>query len=191
MAPKLIGISATPRPQGNSDLLLDELLRVVSDKGIDVEKVRLAEVDLAPCKACNACKKTSPARCAIRDDGDALMDRIRSADGVVFASPIYCFSASAQMKTLLDRMYVLGNRDDMNLLRGKAAGVVLSFGAANSESAGAFNAKGMFEDFFRFFGFFSAGFTLVSAANEGEVSGKPKLLKKAAGLGRKMAEAVL
>ena len=101
MGKKIIVISTGPRKGGNSEMLADEFARGAIESGSNVEIVSLHDKDMRFCRGCLACQKTG--RCIIRDDVEAILQKMKSADAVAFATPIYFYEMSGQMKTLLDR----------------------------------------------------------------------------------------
>src|SRR3990170_8115852 len=105
MAMKVLGISASPRLKGNSDLLLRQALAGAESAGAEVEYVRLAELKISPCIECNACYKTG--RCVIEDDYQQLMQKVIDADRLIFATPIFFMTVSAQAKLFIDRCQCL------------------------------------------------------------------------------------
>ncbi len=94
-------LSTSPRKGGNSDLLADEFARGASEAGHAVEKICLYDKTINFCKGCLACQKTQ--RCVIRDDADVIARKMKTADALVFATPIYYYEMCGQMKTMLDR----------------------------------------------------------------------------------------
>lgn len=98
---KILAVSASPRKGGNSDVLCDEFLKGASENGHEVQKIRLAEKKIAPCMACYGCSETHV--CVCKDDMAEVLDALKSADIIVLASPVYFYSISAQMKTMIDR----------------------------------------------------------------------------------------
>lgn len=102
-------ISTSPRKGGNSETLADAFIRGAQEAGNSVEKVCLYEQTIGFCKGCLACLKTH--RCVIRDDADRIAQRMREADAVVFATPIYYYEMCGQMKTMLDRSNPLYGSD--------------------------------------------------------------------------------
>lgn len=98
---KVLVISASPRRAGNSDLLADAFLQGAQEAGHEVEKISLSDKEIRFCKGCLGCQKTH--QCAIRDDMDDILPRMRQADVIAFASPVYFYSLCGQLKTLLDR----------------------------------------------------------------------------------------
>lgn len=101
MSKKVLIISTSPRKNSNSELLAREFGRGASDAGNDVEFISLAGKSIGFCRGCLACQKTQ--RCVIRDDADAIEQKMERADILVFATPIYYYEMSGQMKTMLDR----------------------------------------------------------------------------------------
>lgn len=101
MRKRVLILSTSPRRGGNSETLADAFLRGAEEAGHQVEKVCLYEKDIRFCRGCLACQKTGA--CVIRDDMAPILDQMRNADVLVFATPIYFYEMSGQMKTLLDR----------------------------------------------------------------------------------------
>lgn len=101
MNKKVLILSGSPRKGGNSDLLCDEFARGATESGNHAEKIRVAEKNIACCKACYACKADGV--CVIKDDMAQLMQKIINADVIVLASPVYFYSVDAQLKAVIDR----------------------------------------------------------------------------------------
>ena len=108
MALKVLGISASPREGGNSDLLLREALAGAQDAGGDPEYLSLRGLSIAPCAECNACARTG--LCRIQDDYQAAMAKMLEADRLIFATPVFFMAVSAQAKLLIDRCQCLWSR---------------------------------------------------------------------------------
>jgi len=104
----VLGIAASPREGSNSGALLEEALGGARDMGAEVERVRLADLALAPCRACEACARTG--ECVIRDDFQTVRDRLLATDRLVFATPVHFMSVSAAGKHLIDRCQSLWSR---------------------------------------------------------------------------------
>lgn len=98
---KILIVSTSPRKGGNSDILADEFANGAREAGHDVEKICLYDKAINFCKGCLACQKTQ--RCVIRDDADAIVRKMKDADALVFATPVYFYAMCGQMKTMLDR----------------------------------------------------------------------------------------
>ena len=106
---KILALSASPRLHGNSAHLVDQLLASAREAGAQTERLDLNPLHIRGCQADYACKRTG--RCGVKDDMQALYDKIDAADAVVFASPIYGYTVSAQLKTVLDRLFSYLNMD--------------------------------------------------------------------------------
>lgn len=101
MSKRILVISTSPRKGGNSEALADEFVRGARDAGNDVEKITLYDKTIGFCRGCLTCQSTQ--RCVIRDDADAIAQKMLRADVIAFATPIYYYNMCGQMKTLLDR----------------------------------------------------------------------------------------
>lgn len=99
---KVLIISASLRGNSNSEYLARECERGAREAGHEVEFVSLKGKNIGYCIGCLACQRTG--HCVIRDDAAALCDAVGGADVLVFATPIYYYEMSGQMKTLLDRL---------------------------------------------------------------------------------------
>ena len=98
----VIVISTSLRHGSNSDLLADKFVEGAQAAGHEVEKISLVGKDIQFCKGCLACQQLG--RCVINDDVNGIMDKVLKADVVAWATPIYYYEMSGQMKTLIDRM---------------------------------------------------------------------------------------
>lgn len=94
-------ISASPRKGGNSDTLCNQFRKGAEEAGHQVEKLRLAELKIDYCSACYACKKMG--HCVKQDDMEQVISKMRKADVIVLATPVYFYAMCAQMKTMIDR----------------------------------------------------------------------------------------
>ena len=98
---RVLAISSSPRKGGNSDVLCDQFLKGAGEAGHETEKVRLAEMNLAPCIGCYQCGKAQ--KCIHEDGMEELLQNLIGADVIVLATPVYFYSMSAQMKIFIDR----------------------------------------------------------------------------------------
>ncbi|WP_432404172.1 flavodoxin family protein [Wukongibacter sp. M2B1] len=102
MSKKIIVISTSFRKCSNSDTLADEFIRGAKESGNNVEKIYLEGKTIGFCRGCLVCQKTQ--ECVIKDDAVNIAEKVKKADAIVFATPIYYYEMSGQMKTLLDRL---------------------------------------------------------------------------------------
>ena len=102
MAKRILVVAASPRKDGNSDLLCERFIEGALEAGNIVEEVFLREQVIGFCRACDYCRDRDGA-CALRDDAASVLDKMAEADVVVLATPVYFYTMDAQMKVLIDR----------------------------------------------------------------------------------------
>ena len=140
---KVLGIACSARKGGNTEILVQEALASAREAGAETELVSVVGKNILPCDGCGTCRKTGA--CHIRDDMQTIYEQLKATDGVVFGSPVYFGSVSAQAKAIMDRTYLfLGDRR----LKGKVAAPVLAVrrvGAGQTRNLlyGYFMAQGM------------------------------------------------
>lgn len=116
---KVIGIVGSPRNNGNTELLTSHVLKAITQEGLDTELIRLARLDIRPCNACMVCAKEE--RCSIEDDMFPIYLKMKEADGIILASPVYYGSATALIKALMERAGYI-SRWNGKPFRGKVGG---------------------------------------------------------------------
>ena len=99
---KVLVIATSLRAKSNSDIFTESLIRGARDAGHEVEHISLKGKNLKFCIGCLACQKTQ--QCVLKDDAVWIAEKVKNADTLVFATPIYYYGMCGQMKTLLDRM---------------------------------------------------------------------------------------
>lgn len=102
MGRKVLILSSSPRRGGNSDTLCDEFLRGAIEAGNDAEKIFLADKKIGYCTGCSVCSLYGKP-CPQNDDAAEVIDKMLAAEVIVMATPVYFYTMSAQMKTLIDR----------------------------------------------------------------------------------------
>lgn len=101
MPKKVLIISTSIRNNSNSEILAKEAEKGAKDAGHDVEFVTLKDKEIKFCKGCLACQKLG--HCVINDDANAITEKMKDAEVIVWATPVYYYEMSGQMKTLIDR----------------------------------------------------------------------------------------
>ena len=109
MAKKVLVISTSIRGNSNSEKLAEAFADGAKAAGNEVELVSLKNKTIAFCKGCLACQQTG--HCVIKDDANAITDKMLEADVVAWATPIYYYEMSGQMKTMIDRANSLFPKD--------------------------------------------------------------------------------
>ncbi|HWR42233.1 flavodoxin family protein [Sporomusa sp.] len=157
---KILGLVASPRRAGNSELLVKEMLASLPADN-QKEMIRLTDLNIKMCKACYACLPAGK-KCNIEDDLDFLLDRIRAADALIIASPCYFLGPHTSIKTIGDRLIsVMGDSHEFN---GKKCVTVVTYGINSWEGY----AREAVNNFARFLHLDVVGDLLVHAAIPGE-----------------------
>lgn len=120
----VIVISTSLRQGSNSDILAEKFAQGAIAAGNNVEKISLSGKNIQFCKGCLACQKLG--HCVIKDDVNDIMAKVLKADVICWATPVYYYEMSGQMKTLIDRMNAMYGLDyrfrDVYLLTTAAEG---------------------------------------------------------------------
>lgn len=98
---KIIILQGSPNKNGSTSILAEEFSRGAEEAGHTVVRFDLTDLDIRPCTGCVACGYEGP--CVQHDDNQKIRSEILSADMVVFATPLYYYGMSAQLKTVIDR----------------------------------------------------------------------------------------
>lgn len=101
---KITVINGSPRVNGNTEIMVDEFAKGAEEGGHQVEIINLAGKKIAGCLGCQYCFSNDGV-CVQNDDMQTILSVIDQADLVVFASPVYWFDITGQLKCVIDRMY--------------------------------------------------------------------------------------
>ena len=176
---KILVLIGSPRKGGNTDLLARAFAEGASEKH-EVEVIRVADYKIDPCIGCNACFAKEDHSCFQKDDMAKIYEKLKQADTLVIASPVYFYGLSAQLKALVDRLH----NPIRNEFHFKKLGLIL---------VGADTLPALFDPILlqykmtmEYFHLESIGTVLVrGAANKGDVQ-KTDGLKQAHELGEKL-----
>ncbi len=132
---KVVAFNGSPRPEGNTSLLLRTVLEVLSGRGVETELVQVGGQQVWGCRACMACRKAHNRRCSNDRDGlNGWLEKMFSADGVLLGSPTYFSDLTPELKALIDRAgYV--SRANGDLLRRKVGAAVVAVRRAGAVHA--------------------------------------------------------
>ena len=101
MSKRILVLSTSPRIGGNSETLADVFIKGAEEAGHETKKICLYDKKIEFCKGCLGCQTTG--KCILRDDAERIIAQMKAMAVLVFATPIYFYEMSGQMKTLLDR----------------------------------------------------------------------------------------
>ena len=105
---KIVVLTGSPRANGNSACLAEQFIKGAQEKGHEIYRFDCAFKHIETCRACNRCGMNGT--CIFDDDFLELRPKLIEADMVVFASPMYYFGVSAQMKRVIDRFYAINGQ---------------------------------------------------------------------------------
>jgi multimeric flavodoxin WrbA len=185
MSKNILILKGSPREKGNSATLAAQVFAGAKEAGAQVEDIYLHGMDIRPCDACDFCQE-GDVGCVVKDDMQTLYPKLRQADVIVIASPIYWFTISAQMKLCIDRWYALESSEG-SALKGKQVGIVLVYGDTDLHSSGGINAIHTLESITRYIGMDIVGIVHGTAMDVGDAEKQPELLERAYKLGQKLA----
>ncbi|MCD7819825.1 MAG: flavodoxin family protein [Lachnospiraceae bacterium] len=97
-------LNSSPRKGGNSEILCEQFAKGAMEAGHPVQKIDLRTKKLSPCRACCGCANTHI--CVIQDDMAEILQAMIEADVIVLSSPVYFYSACAQIKMVIDRCFM-------------------------------------------------------------------------------------
>ena len=153
----------------------------------EVQTVYLEGADISPCNACDACHQENADGCVIKDDMQDIYTAIIESDAIVFATPIYWFTVSAQLKTAMDRCYALIS-EDSNPFSDKRIALAMTFGAPDPLASGCTNVIQMFQDICSFTGAEFTGMVYGSFEKAGAIKSDTALLERARELGTSLVK---
>jgi multimeric flavodoxin WrbA len=179
---KVIGIVGSPRKNGNTELLTKHTLRAISEEGLDTELIRLAGLEIKSCNACMACKEQEI--CSIKDDLFPIYLRMKEADGIILASPVYYGSATSLIKGLMERTGYIARWNGEPFQRKVGGPLVVARRSGRNFTIAQLTL------WFQILGFFIPGSTYWNVAigrEKGDVEQDEEGLETASNFGRNMA----
>jgi multimeric flavodoxin WrbA len=179
---KVIGIVGSPRKNGNTELLTAHTLKAIAEEGLDTELISLSGLDIRGCTACMACSKEE--LCSIDDDLFPIYLKMKEADGIILASPVYYGSATALIKGLIERTGYI-SRYNGEPFKGKVGGPLVV-----ARRAGHNFTIAQLTFWFQILGLVVPGSTYWNVAfgrEKGEVSNDEEGMKTAWTFGKNMA----
>ena len=150
---KILVLTGSPRKNGNSNTLADYFIKGAEEAGHQVERFDAAFKNVHPCIACNKCGMNG--LCVFKDDFEFVRNHIVDADVVVFATPMYYFGVSAQLKAVIDRFYAINGQ----IHRPKKAVLLMTY--ANTAASEAVPIEAHYDVLLKYLGWEDAGRIIV------------------------------
>lgn len=183
---KILVLLGSPRKNGNSATLAQEITKGAESSGAEVEKIFLHGMKISACQSCYTCQKKDSKGCAIDDDMQEIFPKLIKSHAWVIASPVYWFTMSAQMKLFMDRCFALPAYGK-EAFKGKRIAIAMSYGDTDPFTSGCVNALRTFQDAFRYVGAKIVGMVYGRALGAGEIKSDTSLMQQAEELGKKLA----
>lgn len=150
---KILVLTGSPRKNGNSNTLADYFIKGAEEAGHQVERFDAAFKNVHPCIACNKCGMNG--LCVFKDDFEFVRNHIVDADVVVFATPMYYFGVSAQLKAVIDRFYAINGQ----IHHPKKAVLLMTY--ANTAASEAVPIEAHYDVLLKYLGWEDAGRIIV------------------------------
>ena len=180
---RILGIIGSPRRNGNTEILVDEILAGAEEAGALTEKIILNEIKITPCQACYLCKDDG--ECVQQDDMAGLLEKMQKNPIWVLGTPIYWWGPTAQFKAFLDRWVGADREIFANQL------VILAIPLGGGSSTYARHTVGMFMDVFNYLGMDPIATVLAPGASDlGSVRSHTAVLASARRAGRETIEKI-
>lgn len=151
---KILIITGSPRKNGNSNFLVDNFIKGAQEKGHQIFRFDSAFKKVHPCIACNKCGMNGD--CIFNDDFNYVRENLVDSDMVVFATPMYYFGISAQIKTVIDRFYAINGKIHIP----KKTALIMTY--ADTEEKEAQPIKKHFETLINYLGWTNVGEIVAS-----------------------------
>ncbi|MBN1435239.1 NAD(P)H-dependent oxidoreductase [Candidatus Fermentibacterales bacterium] len=137
---KVSTILGSPHVDGNTGTVLGRFEGMLEDSGHEFDRINIIDHEVMGCMGCYTCRDTPDAPGCIQvDDGNAIFERLIAADAVVYATPLYCWGFSAQLKALIDRHICLKTGDQADgrtsLMEGKPVLLLVTSAGPEEENA--------------------------------------------------------
>lgn len=104
---KIVVLMGSPRPTGNTASLVHDFKEGAESVGHEVYVIQVGSMNIKGCIGCDYCKKVGNGKCAINDDMQTVYAILEDADMIVFASPVYYFSFTGQLQSMISRVYAV------------------------------------------------------------------------------------
>ncbi len=122
--PVFLALNGSERPDGNNTVALQHARELLDTRGVDLEVVRLWDLDMTPCGPCGDCNfRDRP--CEVQDDVAGVVDRMAAADGILYATSVHGFGTSPKMPAFIERSGTGYLRFDRRLTN-KVGGVIVT-----------------------------------------------------------------
>jgi NAD(P)H-dependent FMN reductase len=189
VAPMLACLLGSPRRGGNTDLLAAEVCRGFESAGGVTEQIALSRFHLLSCTGCNACREDRPEPCILDDDMQMLYQKMLASSALLWASPVYSWAPTVEMKIVLDRQFAWGDYQTTRhaaALAGRPVGAVMCYADPDPATNGFYHAYSILKVVAEASGGRFAGCVHGPGFLKGDILEHPAVLEQAYELGAKL-----
>lgn len=172
----------SPRKEGNTIQLVNAFSRTLKEKGVNVRMLYLNDMNIRPCQGCGVCLPNGV--CKINDDMKDIRKYISESDLIVYATPVYWFSISSQLKLVIDRTFAFMDENYNSRIAGKKAITIMTCGTENVGECE--HIITMFKMIFDLQKLEYAGNIIATGCPADKVSVKNEFIEKAKGLAKSL-----
>lgn len=122
---KVIAINGSPKEEGNTFHALQLVCNELEKQGVTTEIIHIGNKNIRGCIACGGCAKNLNEKCVIDDEVNEIIQKMKTADGIIIGSPTYYASIAGTMKCFLDRAFYTANANG-GLFRHKVGASVVA-----------------------------------------------------------------
>lgn len=190
MAKRILILSGSPKKNGNTAALIEWFCKGANSSAADIEIIRTALLKYKSngCTSCRRCQKIKEYECTVNDDAKPVLAKIVKADVIVMATPLYFFSASAQIKIIFDRMFSLYKWDNnAGTMETPLIGKTMILLASAFEDVGLDALEKPFAITAKYTGMNFRSLLVPNAGVSGEIKNKKEIKQKAVALGKEVA----
>jgi multimeric flavodoxin WrbA len=183
MGKHYLGISGSPRKDGNTDVAVREALKAISGAGAETRFIRIYDYEIESCLGCRDCMRLG--RCVIQDDDvEELLEMLRNSSGAVIGAPVYWDGPPGRMKDFIDRSHGYYASRSGDLLSG------LDFCLISVATASGFEPhEDVMLSWIEYYGANLVGSARIYARDKGDLPKRSGELAKARGCGLRLLEA--
>jgi len=122
---KVVAFNGSPRKKGNTEILINEVFKVLKSEGIETELISLGNKPVHGCTACMKCREIQDGKCHIKNDHlNYCIEKMVEADGIIIGSPVYFADVTPEVKALIDVAGYVTRGNGHLLKRKVGAGVI-------------------------------------------------------------------
>lgn len=182
---KVIGINGSPRPEGNTSIIIREVFSVLEKNNIETEFVQLGGSAIRGCTGCGACFQSKNGLCVMKNDIiNSVIQKAAQADGIILGSPVYFADVTPEMKAFLERAGMVASANN-NLFKHKVGASVMAVRRGGAMQA--FDTMNHFLHYMQMYLVGASYWNMVYGKEVGEVRNDSEGMENMRVLGENMA----